>query len=214
MSNGTRWLSRFKKEKGEEVDSNFINYKLSLYNLNKTTLPILYINLYTGVALHLHPLKKKSPLTLHPAPPPFWMPFEGKWHVYLNNYFTVDGMTNIYTITSKQKARKSKEMGLLHRRRENPKENTQFQYLVMAEGLLTRPISYSLLCESIFLFGTFFLGSLPVLDECDYIFYVYIPSIFRFKSYAPTPSPGQFWQVLPNNGLWKLYLRISSKQNV
>lgn len=60
MSNGTRWLSRFKKEKGEEVDSNFINYKLSLYNLNKTTLglPILYINLYTGVALHLHPLKK------------------------------------------------------------------------------------------------------------------------------------------------------------
>lgn len=37
---------------------------------------------------------------------------------------------------------------------------------------------------------------------------------FRFKSYAPTPSPGQFWQVLPNNGLWKLYLRISSKQNV
>lgn len=71
----------------------------------------------------------------------------------------------------------------------------------MAEGLLTRPISYSLLCESIFLFGTLFLGSLPVLDECDYIFYVYIPSIFRFKSYAPTPSPGQFWQVLPNNGL-------------
>lgn len=60
MSNGTRLLSRFKKEKGEEVDSNFINYKLSLYNLNKTTLglPILYINLYTGVALHLHPLKK------------------------------------------------------------------------------------------------------------------------------------------------------------
>lgn len=85
-------------------------------------------------------------------------------------------MTNIYTITSKQKARKSKEMGLL-------------------------PISYSLLCELIFLFGTFFLGLLPVLDECDYIFYVYIPSIFRFKSYAPTPSPGQFWQVLPNNGL-------------
>lgn len=64
------------------------------------------------------------------------------------------------------------------------------------------------------LFGTFFLGLLPVLDECDYIFYVCIPSIFRFKSYAPTPSPGQFWQVLPNNGLWKLYLRISSKQNV
>lgn len=89
-------------------------------------------------------------------------------------------MTNIYTITSKQKARKSKEMGLLDRRRENPKENTQFQYLVMAEGLLTRPISYSLLCESIFLFGAFFLGLLPVLDECDYIFYVYIPSIFRF----------------------------------
>lgn len=81
-------------------------------------------------------------------------------------------------------------------------------------GASYRPISYSLLCESIFLFGTFFIGLLPVLDECDYIFYVYIPSIFRFKSYAPTPSPGQFWQVLPNNGLWKLYLRISSKQNV
>lgn len=128
MSNGTRWLSRFKKEKGEEVDSNFINYKLSLYNLNKTALPILYINLYTGVALHL--LKKKSPLTLHPAPPPLWMPFEGKWHVYLNNYFTVDGMTNIYTITSKQKARKSKEMGLLHRMRENPKENAYMLTLI------------------------------------------------------------------------------------
>lgn len=65
MSNGTRLLSRFKKEKGEEVDSNFINYKLSLYNLNKTTLPILYINLYTGVALHLHPLKK---ITANTAP--------------------------------------------------------------------------------------------------------------------------------------------------
>lgn len=150
MSNGTRWLSRFKKEKGEEVDSNFINYKLSLYNLNKTTLRILYINLYTGVALHLHPLKKKSPLTLHPAPPPFWMPFEGKWHVYLNNYFTVDGMTNIYTITSKQKARKSKEMGLLHRRRENPKENAYFNSIpnfntwLWQRGFL--PVLFHILC--------------------------------------------------------------------
>lgn len=62
------------------------------------------------------PPKKKSPLTLHPAPPPFWMPFEGKWHVYLNNYFTVDGMTNIYTITSKQKARKSKRDGIITQR--------------------------------------------------------------------------------------------------
>lgn len=142
MSNGTRWLSRFKKEKVEEVDSNFINYKLSLYNLNKTTLPILYINLYTGVALHFHPLKKKSPITLHPAPPPLWMPFEGKWHVYLNNYFTVDGMTNIYTITSKQKARKSKEMGLLHRRRENPKENAYFNSIPNFNTWLGRGASY------------------------------------------------------------------------
>lgn len=52
------WVVLKKKREIEEVDSNFINYKLSLYNLNKTTLPILYINLYTGVALHLHPLKK------------------------------------------------------------------------------------------------------------------------------------------------------------
>lgn len=207
MSNGTLWLSRFKKE--EEVDSNFINYKLSLYNLNKTTLPILYINLYTGVALHLHPLKK-SLLTLHPAPPPLWMPFEGKWHVYLNNYFTVDGMTNIYTITSKQKARKSKEMGLLHRRRENPKENAYFNSIPNFNTWLWQRGFLPVLFHILF----FFLGLSPVLDECDYIFYVYIPSIFRFKSHAPTPSPGQFWQVLPNNGLWKLYLRISSKQNV
>lgn len=101
MSNGTRWLSRFKKEKGEEVDSNFINYKLSLYNLNKTTLglPILYINLYTGVALHLHPLKK---ITANTAPgsssilDAIWRQmtclsqqlFYGRWHdQYLYNYF-------------------------------------------------------------------------------------------------------------------------------
>lgn len=99
MSNGTRWLSRFKKEKGEEVDSNFINYKLSLYNLNKTTLglPILYINLYTGVALHL--LKK---ITANTAPgsssimDAIWRQmtclsqqlFYGRWHdQYLYNYF-------------------------------------------------------------------------------------------------------------------------------
>lgn len=116
-------------------------------------------------------------------------------------------MTNIYTITSKQKARKSKEMGLLHRRRENPKENAYFNSIpnfntwLWQRGFL--PVLFHILCyvNQYFYSGPSFLGLLPVLDECDYIFYVYIPSIFRFKSYAPTPSPGQFWQVLPNNGL-------------
>lgn len=74
----------------------------------------------------------------------------------------------------------------------------------MAEGLLTRPISYSLLCESIFLFGTFFLGLIPVLDECDYIFYVYIPSIFRFKSYARTPSPRSILASAPQQWAMKV----------
>lgn len=138
--------------------------------------------------------------------------FYGRWHdQYLYNYFKTKSEKIKRDGIITQKERKSQRKCIYAYFNSIPNFNTWLWQRGFLPVLFN---SYSLLCESIFLFGTFFLGSLPVLDECDYIFYVYIPSIFRFKSYAPTPSPGQFWQVLPNNGLWKLYLRISSKQNV
>lgn len=101
MLNGIWWLSCFKKEKGEEVDLNFINYKFLFYNFNKIILGlfILYINLYIGVVFYF--LKKKLLLILYLVFFLLWMLFEGKWYVYFNNYFMVDGMINIYIIILK-----------------------------------------------------------------------------------------------------------------